>query len=84
VAIIRKMPTEPTDVLSTALALPVRDRARLAHELLLSLDAGSDADADVAWVAELEQRAREVRTGAAITEDWATVSSRLVERWRRR
>jgi putative addiction module component (TIGR02574 family) len=78
------MPTEPTDVLSTALALPVRDRARIAHELLLSLDAGSDADAADAWVAELEQRAREVRAGAVTTEDWATVRSRLADRWRRR
>jgi putative addiction module component (TIGR02574 family) len=78
------MPTEPTDVLSTALALPVRDRARIAHELLLSLDAGSHADAADAWVAELEQRAREVRAGTVTTEDWATVRSRLVESWRLR
>ncbi len=78
------MPTEPTDVLSTALALPVRDRARIAHELLLSLDAGGDADAAEAWVSELEQRAREVRAGTVTTEDWATVRSRLVNRWRRR
>jgi hypothetical protein len=78
------MPTEPTDVLSTALALPVRDRARLAHELLLSLDAGSDADAAEVWVAGLEQRAREVRDGTVTTEDWATVRSRLADRWRRR
>lgn len=84
VAIIRVMPTELTDVLSTALALPVRDRARIAHELLLSLDAGSDADAADAWVAELEQRARDVRAGAVTTEDWASVRSRLVDRWRRR
>jgi putative addiction module component (TIGR02574 family) len=83
-AIIRVMPTEPTDLLSTALALPVRDRARIAHELLLSLETGSDADAAEAWVAELEQRARDVRAGAVATEDWATVRSRLADRWRRR
>jgi toxin ParE1/3/4 len=78
------MPHEPADVLSTALALPARERARIAHELLVSLDSGADADAAEAWVAELEQRAREVRSGAVATEDWATVRARLADRWRRR
>ena len=75
------MPSEPTDVLSSALALPVRERARIAHELILSLDDGADADAAEAWVAEL---AREVRSGSVKTEDWATVRTRLSSRWRRR
>ncbi len=78
------MPPKPTDVLSTALALPVRERARIAHELILSLDEGADADAAEAWVAELEKRAREVRSGSLKTEDWAAVRSRLASRWRRR
>jgi putative addiction module component (TIGR02574 family) len=71
-------------LLSNALALPVRERARIAHELLLSLDDGADAGAAEAWVAELEQRASEVRSGAAATEDWETVKARLTQRWRRR
>lgn len=78
------MAPEAADLLSTALALPARERARIAHELLLSLDDGADADAAEAWVAELEQRAREVRSGAVATEDWATVKARLADRWRRR
>ncbi len=79
------MVSEPTDtVLSTALALPVRERARIAHELILSLDDGSDADAASAWVAELDKRAREVRSGSAKTEDWDAVRARLASRWRRR
>lgn len=78
------MPSEPIDVLSTALALPVRERARIAHELILSLDDGADADAAEAWVAELEKRVREVRSGSVKTEDWAAVRSRLASRWRRR
>jgi putative addiction module component (TIGR02574 family) len=72
------------DLLSNALALPVRERAKIAHELLLSLDDGADADAAEAWVAELEQRAREARSGTVETEEWATVKARLAERWRRR
>ncbi len=65
------MAPQPADVLSTALALPARERAKIAHELLLSLDDGADADAAEAWVAELEQRARDVRSGSLATEDWA-------------
>ena len=83
-AILLSMPFEPTDVLSTALALPARERARIAHELILSLDDGADADAAEAWVAELERRAREVRSGSVKTEDWAAVRARLASRWRRR
>jgi len=83
-AILGAMAADPARVLDSALALPARDRARLAHELLLSLDTGSDADAADAWVAELENRAREVRSGAVATEDWETVRARLVDRWRRR
>lgn len=78
------MPSEPADVLSAALSLPVRERAGIAHELILSPDDGADADAADAWVAELEKRAREVCSGSVKTEDWATVRSRLASRWRRR
>jgi putative addiction module component (TIGR02574 family) len=79
------MPSEPAaDVLSTVLALPVRERARIAHELILSLDDGADADAAEAWVAELEKRVREVRSGSVKTEAWAAVRSQLASRWRGR
>ena len=78
------MAPEAADLLSSALALPARERAQIAHQLLLSLDEGADADAAEAWIAELEQRAREVRSGSVATEEWATVKARLAERWRRR
>jgi putative addiction module component (TIGR02574 family) len=78
------MPSEPTDLLSSALSLPVRERAKIAHELLASLDGGADADAASAWVAELEQRANEVHHGSTPTEPWEAVRVRLVERWRHR
>jgi putative addiction module component (TIGR02574 family) len=78
------MAPEAADLLSTALALPVRERAKIAHELLVSLDDGADTDAAEAWVAELEQRALEVRSGSVATEDWTAVRARLADRWRRR
>jgi len=78
------MAPEAADLLTNALALPVRERAKIAHELLLSLDDGADSDAAEAWVAELELRAGEVRSGSVATEDWETVKARLTQRWRRR
>jgi putative addiction module component (TIGR02574 family) len=78
------MAPEASELLSNALALPVRERARIAHELLLSLDDGADGDAAERWVAELEQRGREVRAGSVAAEDWETVKARLAQRWPRR
>ena len=78
------MPSDSNqDVFSNALALPARERARLAHELLASLDEATDPDAAEAWAAEIERRARELQAGAPV-EDWDVVRSRLAERWRRR
>jgi putative addiction module component (TIGR02574 family) len=75
------MATPPTDVISSALALPARDRARLAHELLLSLDEPADAGAAEAWVSELERRSKDVRAGEVKSEEWADVRARLADRW---
>ncbi len=75
------MATPPTDVLSSALALPAKDRARLAHELLMSLDDSADAGAAEAWVSELERRSNEVRAGEVKPEEWADVRARLADRW---
>jgi len=78
------MASQASDLLTDALALPARERAKIAHELLLSLDEGADADAAEAWVTELERRAAEIRSGTTTTEDWASVKARLADRWRRR
>ena len=52
------------DLLSDALRLPPEERAWLAHELLLSLEAtGADSDAETEWTRELERRAQEVIDG---------------------
>ncbi len=42
-----------------ALALPPEERARLAHDIITSLDGPSDEDASVAWVSEIERRVRD-------------------------
>lgn len=46
-----------------ARALPPEDRARLAEELLASLDEATDLDADAAWALEIQRRLAEVDNG---------------------
>ncbi len=54
----------PTDELRTAaLGLSVEERAKLARELLHSLDGEPDVDASDAWTAELERRISELKRG---------------------
>lgn len=77
------MASRPDKVRSDALSLPTQERARLAHDLIASLDDAQDPGAAEAWVAELERRAREFESGAAPVEDWATVRARWSARWRK-
>jgi len=56
-----------TDVLTEILRLPAEQRAKLALELIRSLDDESDADAAAAWDEEIERRAAEVEAGTAET-----------------
>ncbi|MCP3142490.1 addiction module protein [Pyxidicoccus xibeiensis] len=71
------------ELLTDALRLPSRDRARLAHELLLSLEGrdADDADAQSEWATELERRAQEVISGkvklVSVDDARRAVSERL-------
>ena len=47
-----------------ALNLPSEDRAKLAHELLESLDGLSPKQLDEAWLDESERRLKEIDAGA--------------------
>lgn len=47
-----------------ALALPPDERARLAHEIIASLDGPADDGAAEAWVREIEHRVREFKDGS--------------------
>jgi putative addiction module component (TIGR02574 family) len=52
-------------ILKEAKALPESDRARLAQELVATLDGPADADAAAAWDRELEKRLSDLRSGNA-------------------
>lgn len=56
-----------TDVLTEILRLPAEERAKLAPELIRSLDGEHDADAAAVWDEEIERRAAEVEAGTAET-----------------
>lgn len=52
-----------TAIEQTVLGLPKADRAHLAHLLLESLDAPSDADVRDIWLGEAGRRADEIDAG---------------------
>jgi putative addiction module component (TIGR02574 family) len=59
------------------LALPSKDRAALAAELLESLDDQIDEDAAASWEAEIERRAQEVEQAEVNTLPASEVMKRL-------
>jgi putative addiction module component (TIGR02574 family) len=68
------------DVFSSALSLPPSQRARLAHELLQSLDEGDEAAAEHAWLNEMMRRAGEMDSGPGNLEDWSDIRARIEDR----
>jgi putative addiction module component (TIGR02574 family) len=71
-------------LLEDALKLEAAERAELASELLASLDAEADDDAEAAWAAEIEERAARARSGEDPGEPWPEVRDRLERDLKRR
>lgn len=55
------------DMLADMLRLAPEERARLALELIRSLDGQADSDAAQAWEVEIDRRGAEVERGPAAT-----------------
>jgi putative addiction module component (TIGR02574 family) len=79
---VERMSTEK--LRSDVLALPVEERAELAHALLESLHEEADPDADAAWLAELDRRAQAVADGTAKLVDWEEARERISARLKAR
>jgi putative addiction module component (TIGR02574 family) len=62
------------------LALPPTERARLAHEIISSLDGPADGGAAEVWVREIERRVREVKNGSVKLVDWKDTRARILKR----
>jgi vancomycin resistance protein YoaR len=56
----------------------------LAHALLESLHQEVDAEADAAWLAELDRRAQAVADGTAKVVDWQEARERIASRLKAR
>ena len=59
------MPTLVEELSARARTLPPEDRARLAEDLLASLQDESESESEAAWDHEIERRVAEVQAGTA-------------------
>jgi putative addiction module component (TIGR02574 family) len=65
------------NLLDNALKLPKEDRARLASELIASLDGEPEAGVEAAWDSEVERRVRQADAGEARLIDRETVTAEV-------
>ena len=65
-------------LLAEALRLPRCERARVAEELLSSLE-DPDEEVAAAWAHELEKRSREIAEGRVQTVDWETAREQILK-----
>lgn len=64
------------ELLAEALELPLDERAKMAAELLESLEE-AEADVEEAWAREIEKRVAAARSGELASTDWRTVLERV-------
>ena len=64
------------ELLSEALELPLDERAKIAAELLDSLEE-AEVDVEEAWAREIERRVAAARAGELASTDWRTVLERV-------
>ena len=64
-------------VLADALRLDLDARARVATEILASLDGPADANAEAAWAVEIERRVAAIEAGTVKLEPWEDVKRRV-------
>lgn len=71
------------ELIAEALRLPPSERARVAEELLSSLEESEEA-VEAAWAPELERRAREVAEGLVETIPWETARTEMLDELEKR
>ena len=71
------MPDLVAELSERAKVLSPEDRARLAEELLASLEESPSAEVDAAWDAEIRSRIAEVEAGTVILSSAEQVFSRV-------
>jgi len=71
------MDTLAEGIIAQALQMPPHARALIAERLLLSLEAESDMEVEVAWQQEVQHRMKEVEKGEIVCIPWEQVLQRL-------
>lgn len=67
------------ELLAQSLSLPAAERARVAREIIASLDGVADAGAAERWLDEIRRRTAELDDGSVEAIEWEQLKSRLVE-----
>jgi putative addiction module component (TIGR02574 family) len=70
------MTNEAQELLQKVLALPEKERAELAGNLIASLDATVDQDVDAAWQQEVVRRLHDIQSGKVKTVSWEEVQQK--------
>ncbi|MHB8876337.1 MAG: addiction module protein [Myxococcaceae bacterium] len=78
------MTEQAEKLLSEALKLTSAERARLAAELIASVDGEPEPDAEAAWAAEIDRRVQRVQSEGPKGDDWQGVHARIATRLRSR
>jgi putative addiction module component (TIGR02574 family) len=73
---MRMAQAQAQDILEAAMRLEPGERARLAHELIASLDGPADEDAEQLWREEVARRVGELDAGRATLRSWHDVHER--------
>ena len=73
---------QPKQILEAALALEPAERARLAKEIIASLDGPVEVEPELA--SDIERRIREIDSGEVKAIPWAEVKARIASRRRAR
>ena len=67
------------ELLAQVLRLPRHERAKLAEELLSSLEEQDSEAVAAAWAPELERRSRELAEGTVEAVDWEPAKGELLK-----
>lgn len=67
------------ELLAQVLRLPRNERAKLAEELLSSLEEQDGEAVATAWAPELARRSREIAEGAVEAVEWAPAKGELLK-----
>ena len=71
------------ELLAQVLRLPRTERARVAEEVLSSLEEPED-DVAAAWASELQRRSRELADGTVVPVPWETARAEILAELKQR